>query len=397
MPAERLVLVSADCHAGPRPEQARAYVEPRWRDAFDAWLGDEAGRARRKAEHTGLAIYGDEALEDFGGLDAVRDGGMDGAWNSARRQAELEADGIAAEVIFPGGSEATVAPFDAGLMTYQYSQDPAVWRAGCEAYNRWLADFCHQVPGRRAGVALITLDDIDTTVHDIGALRDRGLFGGVLLPGGTGDHPLYHHPRYEPLWAACAELDLPVHTHSGWTPNYGDFPASLGIFLTEISWFAHRPLWLLLWSGVFERHPNLRLVMTEQGATWIPAMLAQLDQLYEMPMFGHLRRQLPLRPSEYFDRQCFVGASFLGPDECASRYAIGVDKLMWGSDYPHLEGTWPHTQTKLNEAFTGVPEAEVRQIIGDTAIDVYGFDRAKLEATATHIGPPSNAVVTATG
>ena len=366
-------------------------MDPEFRDAFDAWMADEAARTRRRAEHTGQAVYGDEALSDFATLDAVHAGGLDGAWNSARRLAELEADGVVAEVIYPGGGGATITPFDVGLMTYQYEQDPAIWWAGCRAYNRWLAAFCGDAPGRRAGVALVTVDDLDVTVREIESLRDRGLFGGVLLPSGTGANPLYNHPRYEPLWAACAAQGLPVHTHTGWTPNYGDVPGSLGIFLTEISWFAHRALWLLVWSGVFERHPELRMVMTEQGTTWIPDTLAQLDHLYEMPMFRHLRRQLPLPPSEYFARQCFVGASFFGSNESDRRYEIGVDKLMWGSDYPHIEGTWPDSVTKLIESFVGVPPHEIAAIVATNAIDVYGFDERLLGVAASRVGPSADA------
>ena len=387
---KRLVVVSADCHAGPLPEQARAYVDAEFRDAFDEWLADGDARARRQADHTGQAIYGEEALEDFTALDAVSEGGLDGAWDSARRLGELEADGVVAEVIYPGGGGSTIAPFDAGLMTYQYEQDPAVWDAGCRAYNRWLADFCNEAPGRRAGVALVTLDDVDATVREIDRFRGRGIFGGILLPSGTGSNPLLNHPRYEPIWAACAAQSIPVHTHSGWTPNYGDFPGSLGIFVTEITWFAHRAFWLLAWSGVFERHPSLRLVMTEQGATWIPDTLAQMDRTYGMPMFRHLRRQLPLAPSEYFARQGYVGASFLGSDEAAARHDIGVSKLMWGSDYPHIEGTWPHTETKLKEGFADVPSAEVVRMVGQNAIDVYGFDRSMLTDLAGRIGPAAD-------
>ena len=109
------MVVSADCHAGPLPDQARTYVDPEFRDAFDEWLADDAARARRQAEHTGQAIYGDEALEDFTALDAVSEGGLDGGMDSARRLAELEADGIVAEVIYPGGGGLTISPFDAGL------------------------------------------------------------------------------------------------------------------------------------------------------------------------------------------------------------------------------------------------------------------------------------------
>lgn len=388
---ERLLVVSADCHAGPLPTQVRDHVDPAFRDAFDAWLADDAGRARRSAEHTGQSVYGDEALEDFGALDAVSAGGMDGAWDSMRRLAELEADGIAAEVIYPDGGGDAISPFDAGLMTYQYDESPAVWAAGCRAYNRWLADFCNDAPGRRAGVALVTLDDVDATVREVEGLRDRGIFGGVLLPSGTGGNELYNHPRYEPLWAACEANGLPIHTHSGWTPNYGDFPGSLGIFITEITWFAHRAFWLLAWSGVFERHPDLRMVMTEQGTTWTVETLAQMDGAYAMPMFRHLRRELRLAPSEYFARQCHV-SQFLGPDDLRARHRIGVGSLMWGSDYPHIEGTWPHTETKLKEGFAGVPRAEVVAMVGATALDVFAFDRDAVRAVAERIGPPVDSI-----
>jgi predicted TIM-barrel fold metal-dependent hydrolase len=383
---DRLLLVSADCHAGPLPAQVRDHVDPAFRDAFDTWLRDEDARKRRSAEHTGQNVYGDEALEDFGALDAVNEGGVDGAWDSARRLGELDADGIAAEVIYPGGGGDSISPFDAGLMTYQYDEDPAVWDAGCRAYNRWLSDFCSDVPGRRAGVALVTLDDVDATVREIDSLRDRGIFGGILLPSGTGGNELYNHPRYEPIWAACEANGLPVHTHSGWTPNYGDFPGSLGIFITEITWFAHRAFWLLAWSGVFERHPGLRMVMTEQGATWVLETLPQMDGAYGMPMFRHLRRELRLAPSEYFARQCFI-SQFLGPDEMRARHRIGVDKLMWGSDYPHIEGTWPHTETRLKEGFADVPRAELAAMVGATALDVFTFDRAAVREVADRIGP----------
>ena len=389
--SDQLLVVSADCHASPTAGSARDYVDERFRGAYDDWLADEAGRARHKAEHTGEAVYGDEALADFGELEAVGAGGLEGAWDSDRRLAELEADGVAAEVLYPGAGGRSIVPFDAGLMTYQYEQDPALWWAGCQAYNRWLGDLCGQAPGRRAGVGLVTFDDLAATVAEVEGFRDRGLFGGVLLPSGTGANPLYNDPYYEPLWSACEDQGLPIHSHTGWTPNYGDHPGSLGIFLTEITWFAHRAFWLLAWSGVFERHPGLRMVMTEQGSAWIPGTLAQLDHFYEMPMFRQLRRQLPLAPSEYFARQCFVGASFLGPEDAEGRHQVGVDKLMWGSDYPHIEGTWPQSQARLLESLAGLPADEVAAIVGGNALAVYDFDRSSVAEAAARVGPPADA------
>ncbi len=384
---DRYLLISADCHAGPLPDQARGYVAQKFLGAFDAWLADEAGKQQRRAEHTGAAIYGDEAIAGFETEGAVRGGGMDGAWDSKRRLEEMNGDGVAAEVIFPGGSLQTISPFDVGLMTYQYPQSAEAWLEGCRAYNRWLADFCAETPGQRAGVGLITVDDIETTVSELQWIREHGLTGGIVLPLDTHGHPYYNHPRYEPLWSACEELELPVHTHSGWTPNYGNHAGSLGIFLYEISWWAHRPFQFLTWSGVFERHPKLRFVMTEQGATWVLPALEQLDGQYQLPMFRHMRRELPRKPSEYFRSNCYLGAAFMDGDVMKLRHEIGVDKLMWGSDYPHIEGTWPHTRQKLADAFASVPRAECATMLGATAAEVYGFDVDKLSKLASEIGP----------
>jgi predicted TIM-barrel fold metal-dependent hydrolase len=389
---DRFLLISADCHAGPMPDQARSYIDPKFRDAFDSWLADSAGLDRRRAEHTGARIYGDEALGEFDAKSAIQAGGMDGAWDSKRRLTEMNGDGVVAEVIFPGGSLETVAPFGAGLMTYQYDQAPELWLEGCRSYNRWLADFCAEAPGQRAGVGLITVDDIETTVNDIRWQRDHGLSGGIILPTHTNGHPYYNHPRYEPLWSVCEDLAVPIHTHSGWTPNYGDHPGSLGIFLFEIGWWAHRPFHFMAWSGVFERHPKIDFVMTEQGATWVLDALQQLDSQYELPMFKHMRRELPRKPSEYFHSNCYLGAAFLDGDVLAVRSEIGIDKLMWGSDYPHIEGTWPHTAESLTSCFATVPRDDVAVMVGGTAARVYDFDVEKLAPLAAEIGPERKSI-----
>ena len=378
-------MISADCHASARPDTYRQYLDPAFEEAYDQWLGDTELQNKRRAEHTGAAIYSEEALEEFGAIEEVAAGGVHGGWDSARRLRELETDGTVAEVLYPGAGGPTVTPFDVGLMTYQYEQDPALWLAGCRAYNRWLGDFCNDARGRRAGVGLVTVDDIDTTVAEIQQMRGLGLFGGVLLCSGTGDNPLYNHPRYDPVWAACADEGLPVHTHSGWTPNYGNFTGSLGIFLSEISWFAHRPFWLLMWSGAFERHPGLRMVMNEQGSTWAPATLDELDHFYELSMFDQLRRDLPLRPSEYFRRQVLLGAGFTDPGEVEVVDHLGAGQLMWGSDYPHIEGTWPRSQEVLNQQLAGRSHDEVARLVGGNAADLYGFDVDALTALSADL------------
>ena len=187
---DRYMLISVDCHAGPRPEDARAYLDPEWRPVYDEWQAEQARRIAKRSE----PLFSEEAREEFEAEEKVSHGGMDGTWDSKRRLKELDEDGVVAEVIFPQGG-----PFGVGLSTYQFEQDAARWQAGTQAYNRWLADFCNEVPGRRAGVGLITCDDIDVTVKEVAWLKNNGVFGGILLPGGAigigGAPPAYNHPR----------------------------------------------------------------------------------------------------------------------------------------------------------------------------------------------------------
>ena len=389
--AARYLMISADCHAAPKLDDARAYVDPAYREAFDDW---RRRLSSRRAGRTGEPLFDEEVSNEFR---AEAGGGMDGIWDSARRVRELEADGVVAEVIFPGGAttpggEAGNLPLDVGIATYQYEQDAALWQAGVRAYNRWLADFVSEHPGRRAGVGLITVDDVDLAVQEVGWLRENGVFGGILLPGGAAGigslPPAYHDPRYEPLWAACADQEMPVHTHSGWTPDFGGHPGALGIFLSEILYWAHRPFWFMIWAGAFERHPALRLVMTEQKADWLLPALALMDSRYELPMFAQLRKQLPKKPSEYFVSQCYVGASYMDEGEWEARHELGVARMLWGSDYPHLEGSWPHTVQHLARTFKDVPKHEVAQIVGLNSADVYGFDQGQLQPLAALHGPP---------
>ena len=234
----------------------------------------------------------------------------------------------------------------------------------------------------------MNVDDIDVTVQEVRDAKAMGLWGGVLLPTSTGDHPYYHHPRYEPLWTVCAELGMPLHSHSGWSPDYGDVPTATAMYISEVDMWAHRPFAALVWSGAFERHPDLRLVLTESGCSWILETLRMLEFKADLPFFKHFTKELSLRPTEYFQRQCHLGASFLPPHEAKDRHRIGVEKLMWGSDYPHLEGTWPHTMDALRTTFGEMPEDETRAILGGNALAVYGFDREALTAAAEKVGPP---------
>jgi predicted TIM-barrel fold metal-dependent hydrolase len=382
---ERYTVISADCHGGGDIPDYRPFLERALHDEFDAWRADFANP-----------------------YDDLRDAGAYRNWDHERRLAELEADGVAAEVIFPN----TVPPFfpKPSLVLQPpgaSAGDLELRWAGLHAHNRWLAEFCAAAPGRRAGIAQIMLHDVDRAVDEVRWAHGAGLTGGVLLPGappGSGVPPLYA-PDYEPLWSVCEELGMPVTHHSGSAaPDYGPYPEAKVMFLLEVTWWAHRTLWHLIFAGVMERHPRLQVVFTEQGTAWLPEQLATLDYYHQRmsapadpapggevsqeQIFGaDVMAGLSLRPSEYFARQCHVGSSFVRPHEVAMRHAVGVDKIMWGSDFPHREGCWPYSREHLRLAFADVDPAEVRAMVGTNAAEVYGFDLDALAPVAARIGP----------
>jgi predicted TIM-barrel fold metal-dependent hydrolase len=379
MDHDRYVVISADCHGGGNITDYRPYLANSWHERFDAWS----------------STY-EIPYADMAGPDGNRN------WDSDRRLAELEADGIVGEVIFPN----TVPPF---FPKPSLSDQPpaanagdlrARW-AGLQAHNRWLADFCAQAPGRRAGIAQIMLHDIPAAVEEIRWAKANGLTGGVLLPGappGSGLPPLFDPEYYEPLWAVCAELGMPLNHHSGSAaPAVGSGAEDHVILVLEVTWWAHRAFTHLLVSGAFERHPGLRLVLTEQGTAWIPDELMRLDYFFDrfrnakgsqeaewgLPVI----ERMSLKPSEYFARQVSVGSSFIRPDEVKLRHTVGLDKIMWGSDYPHKEGTLPFTLEALRASFAGIDHDEVQAMIGLNTARMYGFDVDALRPIADRIGP----------
>jgi len=389
---DRYLLITADTHAGLDADAYRPYLEKKWHAGYDDWVRDQEQMAVVMRQ-----VMGNRSI----GVDGDPDVDGNRNWDSSRRLRETEADGVVAEVIFPN----TAPPFAPRPLSA--FADPEIgddferrW-AGLQAHNRWLADFCAEAPGRRAGVAQIFLPFVEESVEEIRWAKENGLTGGVLLPGappGSGVEPLYA-PQYEPIFAVCEELGMPLNHHSGGsTPDFGMYlPQSLAMFMLEVTWWAHRSLWHLMFSGVFERHPNLQFVLTETGVGWAPGVLEELDSFYdrmkhndqcsEYIFGGRTVAKMSLTPSEYFARQCHIGASFLPPKDCDMRHQIGVDRIMWGTDYPHVEGSYPYTRELLRLTFAGVDPDEIQQMLALNAAKLYGFDLEQLAPLAARVGP----------
>ena len=394
---DRHLVISSDCHAGLPPERYRDYLDERYRAAFDQALPIQLQMTREAAKKFLVADINEAWRRG-------RDRELTGAWDGEERLRVLDADGIAGEVIFPDGiTEMNMPPFGAGLSLPTENVVPELQWAGARAHNRWLAELCAMAPERRAGVAIVpALWDVDEAVREARSAKEGGL-RGVLIPCTWGRLAPYHHPKYDPLWAACEALGLVVHFHSGAAPTedyFGPFPppagapalpGAMGIYISEVAWWCARPLTFLIWGGVFERFPRLRVAVTEGTSIWVPEYLALLDFRYEETHFaaklGDYRSHLSMTPSAYFRRNVFLGASCMPRREVELRHEIGLANLMWGSDYPHPEGTWPNTREQMLEAFGGLPEAETAAMLGGNAARVYGFDVEKLAPVAARIGP----------
>jgi len=370
---DRYIVISADCHAGANMDTYKGYLEQRYIDDFDAWRGAYRNPFR-----------------DLQGDGRTRN------WDNERRIADLEKDGQVAEVIYPN----TVPPFfPTGALV---ARPPAAadlehrW-AGLRAHNRWLADWCGEYPTMRAGIAQVFLNDVDLAVAEARWAHEHGLRGGILVPSVPDDcdlEPLYSH-AYDALWQVCEELGLVVNCHSGsGQPDYGNHPTSQLIWAIETEYFAHRPLWHLIMSGVFERFPTLRFVLSEQGSAWLPQVLRNLDGMHmaaSMGRTGELKLNadatLPMTPSEYFERNVWLGASFPGKRDADAMRKLGLHKVMWGSDYPHAEGSTPYSREQLRRAFHDWTSDDLDQIFTRTAAEVYGFDPDALSARAAAVGP----------
>jgi predicted TIM-barrel fold metal-dependent hydrolase len=216
----------------------------------------------------------------------------------------------------------------------------------------------------------------------------------VNLPAPRADFAPYNDPVYDPLWAVCADLGVPLMTHGGGGefPLGTEAPMGMQLYLCETEWLSRRGLWQLIFGGVFERHPGLKMVFAEQRVAWVPETLVTLDSIYFNDIFPDVRRALPRTPSEYWVEHCYVAGSFLAPFEAAMHAEVGPSNLMWGSDYPHFEGTWPDTRVALRHTFSSMPAQVTREIVEHTALRIFDLNAEDLEAVAERIGPTPEAI-----
>jgi predicted TIM-barrel fold metal-dependent hydrolase len=385
-----IIVISSDGHAAASMHTYGEYLDPAYREDFASFLRiwDEHGAVA--VSEKAIKIRTDDHVAERWVEDFVETGRTDGYFNADQRLAEMDRNRIAAEVLFPdfGTPFSIGAPVNAVGTRRSYSRD--YLSAGFRAHNRWVCDFVSGAPHRFVPMAAVTLDDVDAALKEIRWAADAG-FRGVVLPPVPDDAQLYDD-RYEPVWGLIEDAGLVVNNHvalSANLPSYGPSPhptTIMAILGTDLFSLAQRALRVLIWGGIMERHPALKFVFTELHSDWVLPLLQQMDYSYER---GELRKDIkdivPDPPSHYWARQCYLGSSLFSRDEITARRLIGVDKMMLGFDYPHFEGAWrlgtvDYLRATLGEALAS--ERECRDMLGETACQVFGLDRSALAQVA---------------
>jgi len=321
--------------------------------------------------NAGARFDAPETISGQGRFEDVPRGGYD----PEQHLADMRLDGVAGEVLYPSQ----------GLFYFRVADTPLM-SAIFRAYNDWLADFCAADRSRLKGIAMINLDDVQEGIRELERAARLGLAGAMITEYPL-EHRRYDQPEYEPFWAAAEALAMPLSLHTA-TRRQGKIRGAGEKSLRDASSRATKAFYPalsmcdMIFSGVFERYPRLTLAIVEFELSWAPHVLSTMDYTYrERHGEAFYRFKNGMRPSDFFHRNMVLSFQ---EDAIGIRLrdTIGVDSMMWGSDYPHSESTFPQSRKILAEILSGVPQDEQVKIVGGNTARVYGFDVARLDAHA---------------
>jgi predicted TIM-barrel fold metal-dependent hydrolase len=291
-----------------------------------------------------------------------------GAWDPDARIKDMDLDRIDATLLYP----------NVGLDFFmgQVKLAPDLALPVCRAYNDYLSEWCSTHPRRLYGIALIPCDDIDGAVAEMRRAAKLPNIKGALIPT-VPPVADWNDTRYEPLWQTAEELGMILSIHAGkprGLPHRNDLyktPGGAMIYMQLGRLSLIETLGFLVWSGVFERHPGLKFVSVEGDIGWLPYFAERGEGVIKRHG-GWAGHKLKYPPGYWFGKSLF--ATF-EEDKVGikMRHDIGIDALMWASDYPHSATTWPESAQSIAETFEGVPQPELRKIVHDNAARLYGL------------------------
>jgi predicted TIM-barrel fold metal-dependent hydrolase len=373
-------LISADSHIVEPPDMYTDRMEPKFRNRaprmerlktpagreYDSWMlgGMQVGTL-------GAVMQAGQRFEDPSQIDflGVWEDVRKGAYDPHAMIAENEEDGVWGSCLQPSQ----------GLFWYRIP-DSELLSEICRVYNDWIADFCKPYPERLKAIAMLNVDDVDEACRELDRVKKLGMVGAFIPVSPVPERP-YRDPVYDRLWASAQDHEMPLLLHIAtnragipgceFTVNIGELTGA-GRSTTD-HWVRYS-LGAMLFAGVFDRYPRLKVGSVEHETAWIPHWLKQMDFTYrERPVFTKGWKSTEgMLPSDYWRRNMFV--EFMEDDlGIEMRQHIGVENMLWGSDFPHAESTWPQSKQFLDRIFAGVGEEDRRKITSDNAAKLFGF------------------------
>jgi predicted TIM-barrel fold metal-dependent hydrolase len=362
-------LISADSHVNEPPDLWVSRVDQKYRERAPRLAVDIPGKEGAYFLYEGYAPHpigigfgagkSPEELKTFLTQATYADA-RKGGWDPAERKKDNETDGVDADVLYT----------TLGFRIF-WLKDAALQAECFRVYNDWLAEFVSYDPKNMAGLAMISLYDPKAGAKELERCAKIGLKGAMIWCSPPQDQP-YSSTMYDPFWATAQELNMPVSLHA--ITGMGESQTSLSeryMLSTVISHEVEKSFSVLIFSGVLDRFPRLQIVSAENNLGWIPYYLQRMDRVAKRGR-GSGTVKIELTPSEYFQRQMWATYidDFVGVQ---SRKFIGVDKIMWSSDYPHQASTWPHSQEVVARDFADATEDEIFKITRGNVARLYGF------------------------
>ncbi|MFQ5666255.1 MAG: amidohydrolase family protein [Candidatus Binatia bacterium] len=359
-------IISADSHVTEPPDTYVARIDAKYRDQAPHLVQHES--LGPVFVIPGMALPVPMTLASAAGKDAkgianfalTFDDLHRGGWDPAARVADQERDGVAGEVVYPS----------VGMAICNH-RDVDFKKACMDAYNLWVAEYCSARPDRLYGIGQTAMRSPADAIDDLRRIREVGL-KGVMLPGNPAQED-YDSPIYDPFYEAAVELELPLSFHiltsrSDHAPVRGP---RLNAFLTIIR-ACQDVIGTMVLGGVFERHPTLKVVCVEADAGWVPHYMYRMDHAFKRHRYWLPAGTLSKLPSEYFRENVYLtfqddGIAFRVKDLC------NVHRLMWASDFPHSDSTWPWSQDVIAEHTAGLTDREKALILHDNVADLYGL------------------------
>ncbi len=367
-------VISADSHITEHPDTYSAYIDPQWRDKAPKMVNaGEKGDlfiidGMKRPIAMGLVAAAGKDAEELTETGVTFDQLHRGGWDPKARIGEQERDGVAAEIIYP-----TV-----GMMICNHS-DFDYKKACFDAYNRWIAEYCAEDPVRLLGCGQTAMRSPAEGVADLHAIKELGL-RGVMMPGEPAEED-YDSEIYNPVWEAAIELGLPLSFHILTMKNAQTRGPRINTFLSIIRG-NQDIMGTMIFGGVFERYPELKIVCVEADAGWVPHYLYRMDHAYKRHR-NWLAPGVTLQkmPSEYFSEHIYTTFQ---DDWVAFKCADQMNwrRLLWANDFPHSDSTWPWSQEMLAEHTKHLTDEQTRGILCDNVAALYNIDTSQLKAAA---------------